>query len=447
MSKQQHSTPSTYEELLARAVMLAGDGGLRPPTYGAHVSGRERWVSWAEGCGIAPWPAQPPFVAAWVKDRFGQDPISTIRADLAALRRQAWATGGADPTGVAKRVLANLIRAEGVLPRRQLRGSASLLSVPELEAMAVLDCPLEWRLRHAALVLALALRWRSAWFRHLTGRQVHVDFVGRLVTISDPEGGRLVLEEHPDPLHCPVRAAALLAANQSDRLIPWSPSRLAPSQGPPGESRPRKPSDTRWTPERVASAIDVVAEPVRLAARNRTLLVIGYRTAWRPSDARSMPIAALRRIPEGWVVPAPAEAGRAGVTMLLRPGGGALDPVVALDAWFESWPCRRGALFPGRLRPSSVANTDPTGICQVSLASALASMSTAAGVTRPEAASLRRSRGAHVWEATHDLRTLGRVMGYADLLSAWRFAQRLDSGAATEMLNNSRRNRNEPLAP
>jgi hypothetical protein len=447
MSCEEQSSPSAYAELLAEAAVLAGDGGLSPPTYGAHASGRERWASWSEGSGIEPWPPQPPFVAAWVRGRFGHDPVSTIRADLAALRRQAWATGAPDPTVLAKQVLANLVRAQGVVPRRLLRGSSPLLSVTALEAMAAVDCPLEVRLRHAALVLALALRWRSAWFRQLNARHVHIDLVRRVVTVVDPDGGETTLEPHPDPFHCPIRAAALLVSHHGDRLIPWFPSKLTPDQRRPDGSRMRKPSDPRWTPESIASAIDVLAEPIRAAQRNRTLLVIGYRTAWRPSETRRMPIASVRRVPEGWVVPAPGEAGRAGPTMLLRPGGGALDPVVALDAWFEAWPCRRGALFPGRLRPSAVVDTDPLGICQVSAAYVLTSMAAAAGVTAPEAASLRRSRGAHVWEATHDLRTLGRVMGYADLLSAWRFAQRLDPGAATEMLNNRRRNRNEPLAP
>lgn len=438
MSVDPSPTASKYEDLLAEAAAIVGGGGLRPPSYGSHASGRERWEVWSRRAGIEPWPPQPALVAAWVTERFGLDPVSTIEADLAALRRHAWTTAAADPTRAGKRVLTNLVRSRGVLPARKARGSVPVLSIEQLGAMADIDCPLDLRLRHAELVLVLGLRWPSAWFRHLKPDQVQVDMGNRTVLVTDREGGRWVLKAHPDPFHCPVRAVVLLLAHRRDRLIPGPPSKLAPNDGARGNLRARKPSDVLWTPERITAAIDVVAEPLRMAARNQALVAVGYHTAWRPVELRTVPIAGPRRTPDGWLVPAPAEAGRAGRTILLEPCGGALDPVIALDAWFEAWPRRGGALFPGRLRPMSIGEEDPKGICAVSLASVLASMAEAGGVTKPAAGSLRRSRGAHVWQATGDLRALGRVMGYSDLLSAWRFARRLDPGAAAEMVGDRR---------
>lgn len=311
----------TASDLLRRAGELAATGN--EPSRHTVASYERRWRQWqafADHFGISPLPADPMHVAAFVVGRFkaGVSP-SGIAANLSAI---GWFHGRLDSpvdevTETARAVLRNIERSG---PPRSL-SPAPVLSLGALAAMLRLPAQ-QSRMRSAHLL------------RDLTGappRQL------QLVTARDVTFGpgaawvELALPATPTVkshaalparvvrlwaarsiLDCPVEAlAALIAGARGDRLM---------------------------TRDSLHGAMDVfdaaVTVGLRLAARNRALVAVGYTGALRIEELSTARVENLEPVGDGYRLVLPrtktSRNGRAEAVALM-PDATPFDPVRLLD--------------------------------------------------------------------------------------------------------------------
>lgn len=323
----------------ARAKELA-EAGTAPSVH-TLASYERRWRQWqafADHHRVAALPADPVHVAAFVVARYRAGvSASGVAANLAAV---AWYHTALDPpvpevTAEAKTVLRRL-RGDGA--DRPL-SPAPVLSVGAVAAMVT--APVRQVRRRSARLLRHLSGVEPRQLLALTVDQVRFADDGDLVELTlpavPPSRSRPALEPRvvqlaagATILDCPVEAARSLAAGAVDgRLFT---TRLLYTAN-------LDTFDPYDPPEGTA---------LRLAARNRALVCVGYAGALRAEELSTARVENLEPLRSGYRLRLPStKTSRDGASevVVLEPAPGPLDPVRVLDRWLAVRGDADGPLF------------------------------------------------------------------------------------------------------
>lgn len=360
------------------------------PSAHTLASYQRRWRQWqmfADHHGVGALPADPVHVAAFVvaRHRAGVSG-SGIAAILSAV---GWFHAELDPpvpdvTAVAKTVLRRL-RGDGV--DRPL-SPAPVLSVGALTAMTT--APVRQGRRRSARLLRQLSGLEPRQLAGVTVDDVRVDDDGGVVELALPAvpasrsrpalaARTLRLPAGVTILDCPVEAVRSLAADAVDaRLLTTGLLHTAHLDG----FDPHDP---------------VEGAPLRLAARNRALVCVGYSGALRAEELSRARVEHLEPLGAGYRLRLPVtKTSRDGAAeaVVLEPAPGALDPVRALDRWLAVRGDADGPLF-GNVHH---ARDGDRGVTPDEVRGVLQDLAAQVGLPRTVSAhSLRRSWATHAY--------------------------------------------------
>lgn len=381
--------------LAERAGDLARVGN--EPSRHTVASYERRWRQWqqfADHFGISALPADPMHVAAFVvaRAKAGVSP-SGIAANLSAV---GWFHARLDPpqpevTQASRTVLRNLERrgpAPGLSP-------APVLSVGALAALAAVPARLT-ATRSTALVRAVS---------GVAPRQL---MLLRAEDVSFGPGGAwvdLALRAAPMAVKHPGLPARVvrLWACRSILECPVEAMRVLVAGSPTG---PLVTGSSLY--RRFGSFGEAATVPLRISARNRALVAVGYAGALRIEELSTARVEHLEPVGDGYRLVLPrtktSRNGRSEAVVVM-PEGAPFDPVRLLDRWLELRGDHDGPLFHNVHHHTDLDR----GMTPGEIRDAIRDLAVAVGLPKTVSGySLRRSWATHTY--LRDRNAVGRIM-------------------------------------
>lgn len=417
---------ASIETLKAAADALLSDRAvtLAASTVHEDLYHLRAWAHWADSHGERRIPADPVAIAAHVVDMFQQRrPANAVQCRIRALwRAHGSPSGPLDPTAYARQVFRAMVAEERIVTPI---GPAPVLCVEEFVQMVEALEPAEKdRERHAQLVLGWALRHADASVVAVAASDLRFAAHDRWVVVHPPatrasDWPAIVLRQDPDPLRCPVRAARFLARHRPDRLLTGQfrirGLRTGTRNVKFGE---RWVQFHGWNQDDFSYAVDLLAIPLRRAARDRAYICVGYAVAPQSGNLEGVWIEDFRSTDTGYALAHPQP--KSG-TVMLEPRDDALDPVSATREWLSFWPFPSGPFLPGDLHPDQIPEGGPRGGMSMESQRRLLRRAAAAANLRvvPTPRSLARSRVAHEWRKNKDIVAICDLLGNQDPFRTW----------------------------